>query len=72
MTDAEVTALEAHKLSNLIIEEWLASFSDSGFVWDKARAEVIKETKKLSPEVIVEAQAIARKRWEKLIHNDKS
>jgi len=63
----KVASIQAQKLSHLIIEEWLASYSDSGFVWDKARAELAEESKNYPPEVITEAREIARLRWKKMV-----
>lgn len=68
MTDAEVIALEAHRLSNFITEAWLASQSDSGAVWDRASKALIAETAKHPPEVIVEAHRLAHERWDRWIN----
>ena len=65
MTDAEVTTMEAQRLSNFITEEWLARYSDSGAVWDRARKVLIAESAKHSPEIVAEAQRIAKERWRK-------
>ena len=60
--------MEAHRLSTFITEEWLASQSDSGAFWDGARKALIAESAKHPPEVIVEAQRIARERWDRWIN----
>jgi len=62
-----VTNLEAQRLSRLITEEWLASQSDSGAIWERARKALIEESAKHSPEIVVEAQRLARERWDKWI-----
>ena len=66
-TARKVAHTRAWILSNLIIEEWLASYSDNGQLWEKARAELVEESKNYSPKVLAEAREIAQARWKKMI-----
>ena len=63
----KVANIQAQKLTHLIIEEWLASYSDNGQLWEKARAELVGESKNYSPKVLAEAREIAQARWKKMI-----
>jgi len=67
MTGNNVTSIEAMKLSHFITDEWLASYSDSGHVWDLARQNLVAELAKSTPQVIAEAQDLARERWGKVL-----
>jgi hypothetical protein len=60
-----VTSLEAKRLSVLILEAWSASYSDSGFLWDRARREVVAALNECSSqEIIDEAYRLAYAKWE--------
>ena len=63
-----VTSLAAHKLADLMIEEWLSAYSDNGDIWDR-HYQALQIAKKDSSEAIIEeAYQLANARWKKM-HN---
>jgi hypothetical protein len=68
MINDNVTNMQAHRLADLIMAEWLDSQSDSGAIWLKSY-EALQVAKGENPqEVFDEAIQIANARWKKM-HN---
>lgn len=59
---------EAEKLADLIMQEWLAAYSDNGAIWQKAFDELKAAKQREAQAVIDEALAIAYDRWNRM-HN---
>ena len=59
---------EAEKLADLIMQEWLAAYSDNGAIWQKAFDELKAAKEREAQAVIDEALAIAYDRWNRM-HN---
>lgn len=59
---------EAEKLADLIMQEWLAAYSDNGAIWQKAFEELKAAKQREAQAVIDEALAIAYDRWNRM-HN---
>jgi hypothetical protein len=59
---------EAEKLADLIIQEWISSYSDNGAIWATAADELRKAKEAEAQQVIDEALQIARDRWELMHH----
>ena len=59
---------EADKLADLIIQEWISSYSDNGAIWATAADELRKAKEAEAQQVIDEALQIARDRWELMHH----
>jgi hypothetical protein len=68
MTDDNVTDIRAHKMADLIIQTWLDSQSDNGWIWKKSNEALEVAKAENSEELLAEAVAIARARWNKM-HN---
>jgi len=59
---------EAEKLADLMVEEWIAAYSDNGAIWQTAW-EQLKAAKLREAQVVIdEALEIARARWDRM-HN---
>ena len=65
-----VTNIEAHKLADLIMQEWIASFSDNGSIWDSAVERTRKAKAQQTEAIIEEAIKIAQARWKKMNNLD--
>jgi hypothetical protein len=61
-----VTSLAAHKLADLIIQEWISAYSDNGAIWSSADNELRKAKEIAGDEIVDEAVGLARARWEKM------
>ena len=59
---------EAEKLADLIMQEWLAAYSDNGAIWQKAFDNLKAAKQREAEAVIDEALAIAYDRWNRM-HN---
>lgn len=59
---------EAERLADLIMQEWLAAYSDNGAIWQKAFDELKAAKQREAQAVIDEALAIAYDRWNRM-HN---
>ena len=59
---------KAEKLADLIIQEWISSYSDNGAIWATAADELRKAKEAEAQQVIDEALQIARDRWELMHH----
>ena len=59
---------EAERLADLIMQEWLAAYSDNGAIWQKAFDELKAAKEREAQAVIDEALAIAYDRWNRM-HN---
>ena len=59
---------EAEKLADLMVQEWIAAYSDNGAIWQTAW-EQLKAAKLREAQVVIdEALEIARARWNRM-HN---
>lgn len=68
MDGDNVTDMQAHKLADLIMAEWLDAHSDSGAIWQKSY-NALKLAKAENPEaVFAEALQIANARWKKMFN----
>lgn len=61
-----VTSIEAHKIADLMMQEWLSSYSDSGWVWEKDYNALQVAKNAVSEEIVAEAYEIAKARWAKI------
>ena len=61
-----VTSIEAHKLADLIIAEWISAYSDNGSIWSSADNELRKAKEVAGQAIIDEAVELARARWERM------
>lgn len=61
-----VTSIEAHKLADLIIAEWISAYSDNGSIWSSADRELRKAKEVAGQAIIDEAVELARARWERM------
>jgi hypothetical protein len=61
-----VTHIEAHKLADLMIQEWISAYSDDGRLWeqDYDALQVIKSN--VGDEIVEEAYQLAKARWDKM------
>jgi hypothetical protein len=63
-----VTSMAAHKIADLMMQEWLSSYSDSGYLWQRDYDALKIAKQDVSQEVIDEAYQLASARWRKM-HN---
>ena len=63
-----VTSIEAHKLADKMVAEWIAAYSDNGAIWQSAYDELQQAKKREADEIVKEAHDIAQARWRKM-HN---
>ena len=61
-----VISIEAHKLADLIIAEWISAYSDNGSIWSSADNELRKAKEVAGQAIIDEAVELARARWERM------
>ena len=57
---------EAEKLADLMIEEWIAAYSDNGAIWQTAYERLRAAKLREAQAVIDEALEIARARWDRM------
>jgi len=65
-----VTSLAAHKLADLMIQEWVSAYSDNGSIWERDynALQVLKEN--AGEDVVAEAYELAKARWKKMFNHD--
>jgi hypothetical protein len=61
-----VTSIEAHKIADLMMQEWLSSYSDNGAIWDRDYQRLQTAKGRVSEEIVAEAYEIAKARWKKM------
>jgi len=61
-----VTSIQAHKLADLIIAEWISAYSDNGSIWSSADRELQKAKEVAGQAIVDEAVELARARWERM------
>ena len=61
-----VTSIQAHKLADLIIAEWISAYSDNGSIWSSADNELRKAKEVAGQAIVDEAVELARARWERM------
>ena len=61
-----VISIEAHKLADLIIAEWISAYSDNGSIWSSADNELRKAKEVAGQAIIDEAVELARARWDRM------
>lgn len=61
-----VTSIQAHKLADLIIAEWISAYSDNGSIWSSADNELRKAKELAGQAIIDEAVELARARWDRM------
>jgi hypothetical protein len=61
-----VISIEAHKLADLIIAEWISAYSDNGSIWSSADNELQKAKEVAGQAIVDEAVELARARWERM------
>jgi len=61
-----VISIEAHKLADLIIAEWISAYSDNGSIWSSADNELRKAKEVAGQAIIDEAVELARARWQRM------
>ena len=57
---------EAEKLADLMVEEWIAAYSDNGAIWQSAWEQLKAAKLREAQAVIDEALEIARARWDRM------
>jgi hypothetical protein len=65
-----VTSIEAHKLADLIIQEWISAYSDNGAIWDRDYEALRIAKQGVTDEVVREAYELANARWKKMFNHD--
>lgn len=65
-----VTSLTAHKLADLIMQEWISAYSDNGTIWARAEEQLRKAKEQEAEDIIQEAIEIARERWHRMHNHD--
>jgi hypothetical protein len=63
-----VTSMAAHKIADLMMQEWLSSYSDAGYLWQRDYDALKIGKQDVSQDVIDEAYQLASARWRKM-HN---
>jgi len=63
-----VTSIEAHRLADKIMAEWISAYSDNGAIWQTAYDELQAAKKRETEEIYNEAVEIAQRRW-RVMHN---
>ena len=61
-----VTSIQAHKLADLIMAEWISAYSDNGSIWSSADRELEKAKEVAGQAIIDEAIELARARWDRM------
>lgn len=61
-----VISIQAHKLADLIIAEWISAYSDNGSIWSSADRELQKAKEVAGQAIVDEAVELARARWERM------
>ena len=61
-----VISIEAHKLADLIIAEWISAYSDNGSIWSSADRELRKAKEVAGQAIVDEAVELARARWDRM------
>ena len=61
-----VTSIQAHKLADLIIAEWISAYSDNGSIWSSADRELQKAKEVAGQAIVDEAVELARARWDRM------
>jgi hypothetical protein len=59
-----VTDLDAVRLSQLIINNWLDAYSDNGALWDRSKAALDLVLRWVPESVRTDAYDLAREKWE--------
>jgi len=61
-----VISIEAHKLADLMIQEWVSCYSDNGALWERDynALQVIKS--EAGDEIVEEAYQLAKARWDRM------
>lgn len=63
-----VTSIEAHKLADLMMQEWLSAYSDAAYLWQRDYDALQIAKQDVTQEVVDEAYQLANARWKKM-HN---
>jgi len=63
-----VTSMEAHKLADLMMQEWISAYSDDGSLWDRDYEALQAAKRGAAEDIIREAYEMANARWKKM-HN---
>ena len=66
MSDDNVTDIRAHKMADLMIQTWLDSQSDNGWIWKKSNEALEIAKAENSDEILEQAFQIATARWKKM------
>jgi hypothetical protein len=61
-----VTSLAAHKIADLMIQEWVSAYSDNGSIWERDynALQVLKQ--EAGEDVVAEAYQLAKARWDRM------
>lgn len=70
MNRDNVTNIQAHRLADLMMQEWISAYSDNGWIWQRDYEALDIAKSEASDEIIQEAFQIARARWEKMYKHD--
>jgi hypothetical protein len=58
-----VISLDAYKIAELIVDNWLDAHSDSGAIYERSKKTLEVIHGSVSPELWAEAVVIAQRRW---------
>ena len=61
-----VTSLAAHKIADLMIQEWVSAYSDNGSIWERDYNALQVLKREAGEDVVAEAYQLAKARWEKM------
>jgi hypothetical protein len=61
-----ITSLAAHKIADLMIQEWISAYSDNGAIWERDynALQVLKQ--EAGEDVVAEAYELAKARWDRM------
>jgi hypothetical protein len=61
-----ITSMAAHKIADLMIQEWISAYSDNAAIWDRDynALQVLKQ--EAGEDVVAEAYQLAKARWDRM------
>jgi len=65
-----ITSLAAHKIADLMIQEWISAYSDNSAIWDSDYEALRIAKQGVTDEVVREAYELANARWKKMFNHD--
>ena len=62
MSDDNVVNMDAYRLADLIVKNWMDAYSDNGAIWRRSQDALDLVKRQVSPELWDRAMVIARRR----------